>query len=70
MGVVAAPAESPPVLRGPREVCADKTRPIQITVAAPTPSARGRPREFALTSAERTMRKRRGRFRTERSIRF
>jgi hypothetical protein len=31
-------------LRGPREVCAGPRVPVQITVAAQTPSARGRPR--------------------------
>jgi hypothetical protein len=37
MGVGAAPAESPPVLRGPREVFAGNPRPIQITGAASDP---------------------------------
>ncbi|HEX3478631.1 MAG TPA: hypothetical protein VHT91_26595, partial [Kofleriaceae bacterium] len=54
MGVGAAPAESPPVLRGPREVRADKTRPIQITAAASDPILLAvAPGALALTSRDR-----------------
>jgi hypothetical protein len=53
MGVGAAPAESPPVLRGPREVRADKTRPIQITAAASDPILLAvAPGALALTSGD------------------
>jgi hypothetical protein len=57
MGVGAAPAEEPPVLRGPREVCAGQgpacpnhgraSDPILLAVA---------PDEFALTSGDRATR--------------
>src|SRR4051794_24588668 len=57
MGVGAAPAESPPVLRGLPRYVRDKTRPIQITVAASDPILLAvAPGELALTSGEHATR--------------